>query len=249
VYVVITGGKILRSPHLWSGFEEKVVALTYGEGTLPTTDNQLNKQVLWLQNRSVHNVRIERMWWDVTIQFGDKWKRFFMELETRYGLDIHNQKHKWLLHYLFLFMINNDIAAFIETWNNHKIRIRGEPNRSPIEIYGFDMGALGQRGDELDMEELETYGVDWQALGDDFVRRAQARNATHPGVTSWIGNSGPPPNLNRVVVDSPPRPDSQDFLEALDTALEHLWSQIDHDSLVQRWVVGLSHCMVQHEGF
>ena len=65
--------------------------------------------------------------------------------------------NKRLLRYLFLFIINNDIAVFIETWNNRTIRTRGQSNRSPIEIYA---GALGQRGDELDAEELATYGVD-----------------------------------------------------------------------------------------
>lgn len=183
---VITAEKMLMSPRLWSGFVGKVEAHIYGGGTAFIFDLIASRVLIkdrivalcFSVCRSVHNVRIERLWWDLTIQFGGKWKIFFMELETRYGLNIHNDKHKWLLHYLFLPEINNDISAFVEHWNHHRIRMQGQPNRSPVEIYGFDMGALGQRGDELNMEELETYGVDWQALGDDFVRRAQARNNT-----------------------------------------------------------------------
>ncbi|KAJ7302577.1 hypothetical protein DFH08DRAFT_722877, partial [Mycena albidolilacea] len=37
--------------------------------------------------RSVHNTRIERLWYDVTHGFGKKWKVFFLDLETNHGLN------------------------------------------------------------------------------------------------------------------------------------------------------------------
>ncbi|KAF7346893.1 hypothetical protein MVEN_01441500 [Mycena venus] len=37
--------------------------------------------------RSVHNTRIKRLWYDVTHGFGQKWKRFFMDLEVHHGLN------------------------------------------------------------------------------------------------------------------------------------------------------------------
>ncbi|KAJ7265822.1 hypothetical protein C8J57DRAFT_1069107, partial [Mycena rebaudengoi] len=37
--------------------------------------------------RSVHNTRIERLWYDVTHGFGQKWKKFFTDLEVNHGLN------------------------------------------------------------------------------------------------------------------------------------------------------------------
>ncbi|KAJ7136327.1 hypothetical protein C8R43DRAFT_894051, partial [Mycena crocata] len=37
--------------------------------------------------RSVHNTRIERLWYDVTHGFGKKWKVFFLDLEANHGLN------------------------------------------------------------------------------------------------------------------------------------------------------------------
>ncbi|KAJ6613120.1 hypothetical protein B0H10DRAFT_1951784 [Mycena sp. CBHHK59/15] len=36
---------------------------------------------------SVHNTRIERLWYDVTHGFGHKWKKFFTDLEVYHGLN------------------------------------------------------------------------------------------------------------------------------------------------------------------
>ncbi|KAJ7488564.1 hypothetical protein B0H11DRAFT_2406659, partial [Mycena galericulata] len=42
----------------------------------------------WISSiRSVHNTRIERLWYDVTHGFGKKWKVFFLDLETNHGLN------------------------------------------------------------------------------------------------------------------------------------------------------------------
>ncbi|KAJ7501271.1 hypothetical protein B0H11DRAFT_1713617, partial [Mycena galericulata] len=38
-------------------------------------------------SKSVHNTRIERLWYYVTHGFGKKWKVFFLDLETNHGLD------------------------------------------------------------------------------------------------------------------------------------------------------------------
>ena len=39
--------------------------------------------------RSVHNSRIERIWYDITEGFGGKWKDMFTDLEANYGLDVN----------------------------------------------------------------------------------------------------------------------------------------------------------------
>src|SRR5579872_4865175 len=84
--------------------------------------------------RSVHNSRIERVWYDVTHGFGMKWKNFFIDLEVNCGLDINNPTHIWLVHWLFLNTINEDATAWAEVWNYHKIQIHGEHQKMPAEM-------------------------------------------------------------------------------------------------------------------
>ena len=94
--------------------------------------------------RSVHNVPIERLWVNVTAQVGATWS-FFTALELRYGLDINNVHHIWLVHYLFLSLINQQLQFFAEAWNQHKLQIRNGPNRSPANLFGFNMIVHGIR--------------------------------------------------------------------------------------------------------
>lgn len=82
--------------------------------------------------------------------------------EVQYGLDIDTSAHLWLLHALFLPRINAELQFFSESWNEHKLQIRGGPNRSPADLFGFDMAVYGLRGDTdtiedhtLSPEELE----------------------------------------------------------------------------------------------
>jgi hypothetical protein len=58
--------------------------------------------------RSVHNIRIERLWVDITSGFGKKWHDFFTVLESREGLNTNLDAHIWLIHHLFLQFINHD---------------------------------------------------------------------------------------------------------------------------------------------
>ena len=59
--------------------------------------------------RSVHNVCIECLWVDVTGQIGSSWADAFTNLELFHGLDINNPHHIWLLHILFLSIINSEL--------------------------------------------------------------------------------------------------------------------------------------------
>lgn len=65
--------------------------------------------------RSVHNVRIERLWVDLTITLGAKWAGFFQLREVQDGFDPSNSNHLWLVHYLYLPEINAELNFFVET--------------------------------------------------------------------------------------------------------------------------------------
>lgn len=126
--------------------------------------------------RSVHNVRIERLWRDLTTGFGSKWKLFFQKLELYDKLCPDSDDHIWLLHFLFLSAINSDAIAWAEAWNSHVLTIRGERQRSPKDMFVFGMIQNGVRGfDTLNpdgdndiVEDLDAYGIDW----DDYDEHA-----------------------------------------------------------------------------
>ncbi|KAJ7938562.1 hypothetical protein B0H13DRAFT_2301598 [Mycena leptocephala] len=120
----------------------------------------------YIWGRSVHNVRIERLWVDITAQLGATWAECFTILELCHGLDINNTSHIWLLHFLFLATINSQLAFFAQSWNQHRIQIRHGPNRSPADMFVFDMLVDGIQGNQLpeeellSEEELEVSGID-----------------------------------------------------------------------------------------
>ncbi|KAJ6511625.1 hypothetical protein DFH09DRAFT_941989, partial [Mycena vulgaris] len=87
---------------------------------------------------STHNTRIERLWVEVGSQFARRWRAFFYRLEALHNLDRTNPNHLWLLHYLFLDMINRDCDEFQAEWNSHPISGAGH-DESPN-----DMFLLGQ---------------------------------------------------------------------------------------------------------
>ncbi|KAJ7224525.1 hypothetical protein GGX14DRAFT_350640 [Mycena pura] len=168
----------------------------------------LGPNSLWLHDgqhgQSVHNIRIERLWVDVTAQVTATWSDHFITLELRYGLDSNNPAHIWLLHFLFLSTINSQLEFFAESWNQHRIQIRNGPNRSPT-----DMFVNGVRGDQLppeeenlSQEELEVYGIDWQGLRDENILHLQSlNNSCSEEASSWIGETTAPPNLSEVTVE------------------------------------------------
>ena len=69
----------------------------------------------------VFNTQIERLWVEVGRRFVRQWCASFIQLERCHLLDRHNSLHRWLLHYLFLKLINEDCQRFCDEWNSHPI--------------------------------------------------------------------------------------------------------------------------------
>ncbi|KAJ7581933.1 hypothetical protein C8J56DRAFT_1168525 [Mycena floridula] len=124
----------------------------------------------YIWGRGVHNVRIEQLWVDVTAQVGHTWTGLFNILELRHGLDANNQNHLWLIHYLFLATINDHLALFAQGWNEHRIST-STVNCSPVDMFTFDSYVNGVRVHALDLnnDELEVYGIDWDVLNLDEI--------------------------------------------------------------------------------
>jgi hypothetical protein len=130
----------------------------------------------WLMcDRSVHNTRIERLWLDFTQGIGGKWKDFFLDLESHHGLLPDFPAHIWLLHWLFLDAINDEIQGWADAWNHHRISLRGDTNCSPRELFLFSISEDGVRGVEhMDNDETvdpDTYGIDWEVDYNPILRR------------------------------------------------------------------------------
>ncbi|KAE9393687.1 hypothetical protein BT96DRAFT_828844 [Gymnopus androsaceus JB14] len=132
----------------------------------------------FLWGSSTHNTRIERLWLEIGTQFARAWRAFFSRLEELHGLDRTNPHHLWLLHYLFLDLINDDCEEFQEQWNTHPISREGH-DQSPQDM--FFLGQLEHglyedcRGVDPDLLN-HFYGV----TGEPVQRLPHQTGAGHP---------------------------------------------------------------------
>ncbi|THH06932.1 hypothetical protein EW146_g9463 [Bondarzewia mesenterica] len=158
----------------------------------------------YIWGRSVHNTWIERLWYDVTHGYGQKWKDFFLDLETHYGLDPTNAVHIWLLHHLFLPQL---------------VKAQG-----PLAIFFFFSmiedgvrGVLPSVSDDAAVDPA-SYGIDWEVAGEPrYMNHLLANN------TDELENAnlffGGRPRLSHVPCDAPTCPMTPDQLIHLNAAL------------------------------
>ncbi|KAF8824944.1 hypothetical protein HHX47_DHR7000552 [Lentinula edodes] len=204
---------------------------------------------------SVHNVRIERLWVDVSHYVSQHWHDAFTALEVHHDLDVQNVNHIWLIHHLFLRQINDSLAFWAESWNSHRVRKNNGPSRSPEDRFGFDMFVQGFRGEALDQfamsdEELEVFGIDWEGLEDEVLLRSLRKNYAHEdGTSTWLGRHGPPPNLNEVIVDPPSDLLTSEQLDALNMALRHIPRGSELGQIVDLWTNALAYVRTIYPGY
>ncbi|KAJ7574991.1 hypothetical protein C8J56DRAFT_1007785 [Mycena floridula] len=205
----------------------------------------------YIWGRSVHNVCIECLWVDVTAQVGGVWAEHFHMLKTTFVLDINNQNHIWLLQHIFLQTINQQLQFFAESWNDHSIQVCGGASRTPADI--FTMLVHGIHGAELELteEELEVFGIDWDSLNDDSVRQSQLQNNPQSEeASSWLGWTGPPENLNEILVESPETVFEDQHTDGLDAAVHEWMGRNNRHSMAAAWSHGLAYaCYVYGPGF
>ncbi|KAJ6448471.1 hypothetical protein C8R45DRAFT_1057388 [Mycena sanguinolenta] len=187
----------------------------------------------YIWGRSVHNIRIERLWVDFADGIANKWKDFFYELELYYGLCADSPAHIWLLHHLFLDAINADVQDWVEVWNSHKIQLE-DGRRSPREMFTFGLLEQGPRGldtllrrpadlyrqEEEAFAHIEEFGVDWVAQSNPNLLQHHALNNNLPAdegnpFTAFTT----PETLNEVVVDPPTSPLTIELVAMLDQTL------------------------------
>ncbi|KAJ7576110.1 hypothetical protein C8J56DRAFT_800752, partial [Mycena floridula] len=72
-------------------------------------------------------------WVKVGSHFAQRWQAFFYHLEALHGLKRKDPCHRWLLHHLFLDLINADCLTFQQEWNCHPISGAGH-DESPNDM-------------------------------------------------------------------------------------------------------------------
>lgn len=195
----------------------------------------------------MHNTRIERLWYDVTHGFGQKWKNFFADLEAHCQLNPSLPHHIWLLHHLFLASVNEDAQEWADAWNSHQLSIRRERRRSPRDIFFFSMIQDGPRGlsgavDE-DIGDPALYGIDWDTLGD-------GRMMTHffENNPDELQEDNPfdatPAQFSHVPCEPPNSPLTIAQIQSLDNQLGEAVDVYSRSMSVRRlvWVEALSIC-------
>jgi hypothetical protein len=153
------------------------------------------------------------LWFDFTQGIGQKWKDFFIDLECNHGLDPDNPAHIWLLQFLFLPAINQDVTKWAEVWNAHKIQLWGEWDRSPRDMFLFGMVEDGPRGlahllneEDMDGLDLATYGIDWEAQEDPVLMRHFFDNNPEDRTGNDFTPVTAPARMSEVICDSPGSP-------------------------------------------
>jgi hypothetical protein len=130
--------------------------------------------------------------------FVGKWVRFNAELELNHGLDVDQDAHIWLLHYLFRDAINQDAQEWAGAWNRHSMRLpRGQRGgRSPLDQFLFGMAQHGIRGlqhsDELYVEDGDEYGVDWEDLNNTSLAQSVLQRELATSVLDTPAAAAPP---------------------------------------------------------
>ncbi|KAJ7761772.1 hypothetical protein B0H16DRAFT_1661905 [Mycena metata] len=198
----------------------------------------------YIWGRSVHNIRIERLWVDFTRGVGKKWFRFFHELESSYGLSADNTAHIWLLHHLFLPALNRDALEWAEAWNSHKITIAGSPKRSPRDMFTFGLLEQGPRGigslihhQEEAVTNFADFGVDWEAQDIPAVlAHHHDNNHLGQGEQDPFGDSFGPDTMSEVIVEPPNCPFTPAQCDELDRQLSLVVDVGSRDMSVRKLV-------------
>ncbi|KAK6995573.1 hypothetical protein R3P38DRAFT_3407633 [Favolaschia claudopus] len=201
----------------------------------------------FIWGRSVHNTRIERLWYDVTHGFGKKWKVLFLDLETNHGLNPTRPGHIWLLHHLFLASINRDALDWCEAWNSHQLTVRRQRERSPRDLFTFGMLREGRRGISsflaAEDEEIDEYGIDWEANAEPELMAHLFENNPDERTnnTDPFASSSTPANLSEVLCEPPGCPFTPRQLQLLELRLDASVDLFSRNMNVRRlvWVRAL----------
>ena len=108
-----------------------------------------------IAGRSVHNQRIERFWRDLSKEVTQFYRNLFYAIRNDAGIDLFEDFMAiFVLHYVFLPRINEQLEFFRQVWNNHKLST--EHHKSPNQLLKDSM----HLSEAIPALELEHYGLE-----------------------------------------------------------------------------------------
>lgn len=122
-----------------------------------------------LPSRSLHNIRIERLWRDIRKDTLESYRQIFAYLTDNELLDMKNEVHRSCLFLVFQPRIQASLDRTRDGWNHHKIRT--ERNKTPVAIYELSREMAlargywtGDPGDDIETVANDPlYGYDGEA--------------------------------------------------------------------------------------
>ncbi|KAF5340076.1 hypothetical protein D9611_012341 [Ephemerocybe angulata] len=180
IYLVCTNNK--RSKTVGECFSNAVVR--YGwpsrvRGDYGTENNEIERKMVerwglahraYLRGRSVHNVRIERLWRDVRRDSLERFRQLFLTMEKEHLLDPDSPIHLVSLYLVYHPRIQDSLNETITSWNNHSLRT--ERYKTPLALYelsretainaGYWNSDVGDRPEDVN----DDYGVEGECASE-----------------------------------------------------------------------------------
>ncbi|XP_014677213.1 PREDICTED: uncharacterized protein LOC106817080 [Priapulus caudatus] len=85
-----------------------------------------------IRGKSVHNIRIERLWVDVWNGSTNVFYDLFCQFEANHVLDPNSDEQMFALHYVYLPRIQKSLDDFTAMWNHHTLRTA---KSSPLQLF------------------------------------------------------------------------------------------------------------------
>ena len=149
--------------------------------------------------RSVHNVRIERLWRDLYSGCVCYFHELFGLLEQAGCLDPGNPMDLFALHYTYLPWIQHQLDIFYGVWSHHKMRTAG--NKSPFQLW--IQGILSTPDQDA------AQGINYANTADQVLEEMGLQSSSIASVSEVA-----------VEVEDPPVPINNDQLLVLKSALD-----------------------------
>ncbi|KAJ6447336.1 hypothetical protein C8R45DRAFT_1057464 [Mycena sanguinolenta] len=174
----------------------------------------------YIFGRSVHNIRIERLWVDWTTGVGKKWATFFYELEYEEGLYTDNTAHLQSPREMFMFGLLEDGPR------------------------GIGRLATPLPAAEDEASDVSQLGIDWEAQAAPALNNALDWDPENP-----FAAESTPDNLSEVLVEPPNSPFTADEINWLDAELARSADVTSRDMAVRKavWREALRLCNQLYE--